>query len=554
MKSPVSLGFFMNTSSRNITIFVFAWLILNLFTAAYVELSSDEAYYWLYGHKLDWGYFDHPPLIAVFNSILDRNILHTELSVRLLSVLSLCGFFYYLFLLIKPQNSTIFILLCSSTVAVHVFGFTSLPDTPLLFFSTAFFYYYQSYVSSENKKNILALCLIIPLLFYTKYHAVLVLLFSLIAYPIVLKRKSFYFIFIISLVLYTPHIYWQITHDYPSIKYHFVERNASEFRWIFVWDYISNQFVFYGTFFIPLAVISIFKYSSRTVIIDRLLKINLIGFFLFFLWSSHKGFVEVNWTLPALSCILYFTYQFYLRSKWGARIITLGGCTSLFILLVLRLHLIFPFIKTPFLDRTNDFRGHKEFVDRIITKTNAMPMVVTRYQEAGLFSYYSNSLIPSINLNGRKNQFNSWNLFPSINGKPHYLLSDNLDSTEVFTKLDRKYTLGFHKRLPAFKGIEVESFTLSTTQLSFKIGEECLKYLDEKSPEHPTFIKIKIKSNKTERAFKLPISTIEKKANSMIFVDLEKSLEKDNYKVEILLYSANFGTWSESWRKEIEVK
>ena len=32
--------------------------------AAVAPLIDDEAYYWLWAQRLDWGYLDHPPLIA----------------------------------------------------------------------------------------------------------------------------------------------------------------------------------------------------------------------------------------------------------------------------------------------------------------------------------------------------------------------------------------------------------------------------------------------------------------------------------------------------------
>lgn len=545
----------MNKKSRNITIFVLVWLVINLFTAGYLELSPDESYYWLYGQKFDWGYFDHPPLIAVFNSVIDRYIYHTELSVRLLSVLSTAGYFYYLYKIIQPKNSTIFILLCTANLATHVFGFTSLPDTPLLLFSGAFFYYFEKYISEENNKNIIALCIVTPLLFYTKYHALLLILFSLIAFPAVFKRKSFYVILFVSLVLYAPHIYWQISHDYPSLKYHFMERNASEFRWIFIWDYLSSQVVFYGPFFVPIAVIALFKYANKLSVKDRLLKINFIGFLVFFLWSSNKGYVEVNWTLPALTCILYFAHLYSQKHKYGKQFVLWGGGLSLIIILILRIHLITPFIKTPFMDRSNDFRGHKELISKVENSIGDKKIVTTRYQEAGLLSYYTNSLVPSINLNGRKNQFNTWNLFSQLNGEPYYLLSDNVDDIEVSTSTGKVYTLGFHERLPAFSGVRLNNVILRKDSLHLKFDERFIKDLREKSPENATFLKIKIHKKDSENdVIKVLISKLNLSKKNTISFPLKKSLEKESYNIEILLYSANFGTWSEKWQQEIEVK
>ncbi len=46
------------------------------------ELQDDEAYYWVYSHFLDWGYFDHPPMTALLIK-MGYAIFHNELGVRL---------------------------------------------------------------------------------------------------------------------------------------------------------------------------------------------------------------------------------------------------------------------------------------------------------------------------------------------------------------------------------------------------------------------------------------------------------------------------------------
>ena len=46
-------------------IFYGMWIILGVFQAALTELQDDEAYYWVFSKYPEWGYFDHPPLIAI---------------------------------------------------------------------------------------------------------------------------------------------------------------------------------------------------------------------------------------------------------------------------------------------------------------------------------------------------------------------------------------------------------------------------------------------------------------------------------------------------------
>ncbi len=38
--------------------------LANTLQAIFTELIYDEAYYWYFSKQLDWGYFDHPPMVA----------------------------------------------------------------------------------------------------------------------------------------------------------------------------------------------------------------------------------------------------------------------------------------------------------------------------------------------------------------------------------------------------------------------------------------------------------------------------------------------------------
>ncbi|RLD73480.1 MAG: hypothetical protein DRI87_03860, partial [Bacteroidetes bacterium] len=62
------------------------WLLLNLVQAFFTELIHDEAYYYFYSTDLAWGYYDHPPMLALLIK-LGSFILPGELGVRLLIVL-----------------------------------------------------------------------------------------------------------------------------------------------------------------------------------------------------------------------------------------------------------------------------------------------------------------------------------------------------------------------------------------------------------------------------------------------------------------------------------
>src|ERR1700743_3208087 len=87
-------------SDKPIWYFLLCWTILNLIQAYTLEIHADEAYYWLYSKFLDWGYFDHPPMVALFIRIGD-SIVHNEFGLRMLTVFASSVSIYLLWLILK---------------------------------------------------------------------------------------------------------------------------------------------------------------------------------------------------------------------------------------------------------------------------------------------------------------------------------------------------------------------------------------------------------------------------------------------------------------------
>ena len=65
-----------------------ALTILRLWAASHVGLVPDEAYYWLWSRTPDFGYADHPPMIAWWIWLSTRVLGDSALGIRALSVLS----------------------------------------------------------------------------------------------------------------------------------------------------------------------------------------------------------------------------------------------------------------------------------------------------------------------------------------------------------------------------------------------------------------------------------------------------------------------------------
>ena len=204
-----------------LTLFLFC--ILNSIQGNYTELLPDEAYYWVYSQYMDWGFFDHPPLVAVWVTI--SNLLFSdELGVRFFSAISYSLMLYLVWITIdhpsKNKYSWLFLLLFASTALLNVYGFITTPDTPLLLFLALFLWAYKLYLTQKNTSIYFILSFAIAGMMYSKYQGVLILLFILLSNWKLITDYKIWLVCLGALVLYIPHIHWQYINDFPSIRYH----------------------------------------------------------------------------------------------------------------------------------------------------------------------------------------------------------------------------------------------------------------------------------------------------------------------------------------------
>ena len=126
------------------------WLGMNFFQAIFTEIMTDETYYFLYGQNLAWGYFDHPPMVALM-TWLSALICKGNLSVRFVTVFMQFFTLVIIWKLIdekKPDTKKValFFIISMSMVMFQAYGFVTTPDAPLLFFASLFLFVYRDFL------------------------------------------------------------------------------------------------------------------------------------------------------------------------------------------------------------------------------------------------------------------------------------------------------------------------------------------------------------------------------------------------------------------------
>lgn len=396
-------------------LFYGSWLLLALAQSASTELIADEAYYWVYSRFPAWGYFDHPPMIAVLIKS-GHAIFNSELGVRLICALLSTFTIVITESLTGKRNPFLFYTIVLSIGVLQIGGFLAVPDTPLLFFTAVFFYIYRRFVQKINWQNALLVGLAVALLFYTKYHGLLIVFFTVLSNIRSLTRWQTWLAGFFALILYVPHLYWQWEHDWMSFRYHLFESNVNTYKFSYTTDYLLGQLLLAGPLagFILLPAAFIYKTKVQT---EKALKYVLIGIYSVFLLSSFRGKVEVNWPMPALIPLIVLSHQFIIDKISWVKPMRIIAFISLLLIIAGRIYLVIDI--GPDNSTKGRFHNNRAWAKAIAEKTGDLPVVFNNsYQRASVFWFYSGK--PSHSHNpywDRRNNYNFWPTESNLLGK-----------------------------------------------------------------------------------------------------------------------------------------
>ena len=409
--------------------FLIVWAGLNLLQAFLTPLNADEAYYWMYSQYLSWGFFDHPPMIALMIRTGDL-FFHNELGVRFLMVLSQTGALFIIWKLIDKEKALntgsvfLFMMIVSILPVFNIYGFIATPDVPLIFFTAVFLLVYKRFLEEENWQNTLFLGLAMAALMYSKYHGALLIILVLLSNLKLLKNPKFYAASLLGVILFLPHLYWQYSNDFPSLKYHLVER-VSGFVPANVPQYLLNQLLIHNPFILPVCIWLIFKKKAKSQF-EKTLNFIVVGFIGFFFISSFRYHVEPQWTaLIAIPMVIILINN--LDFNMGAARYIKWVTIFLFpILLFVRIAFMVDFLPVKYLK--NGYHNNKKRAMDISKIAGDRPVVFTNsYQDAAEYTFYTGKFAHTLNnLNYRKTQYDLWDFEEKIHGKevlyvPHFL-------------------------------------------------------------------------------------------------------------------------------------
>ncbi len=414
-------------NTRGLWILLAVWFIVNLVQSIFTGLLDDEALYWLYGEHLSWGYYEHPPMVAVLIRA-GYSLLNNETGIRLLFILSSTLTMYLIIRLSGTKNYLLFAALFFSALIVNIGGFLAVPDTPLFLFTALFFLAYRRFLDKNDVFSAILWGLIMAGLLYSKYNGILVILITLLSNLRLLKKKNFYISLLTAAILLLPHLIWSIANDFPTLRYHLFERNVHQHQYLtYFSEYIIGQIGING----PL--ITIFLFWMTVVFkpanhFDRSLKYTAIGILLFFLIYSFRGRIEANWTLPALVPMLIITVRSLEKRKKLQPLFYSLAAISIVVFIGFRIYLVHDYLKLPRkIINLSELHRTRAWADTISAKAGGNPVLfLNSYQYASKYIFYTGRPTYTIyDYYQHLTQFNLWSdMAEELQGKT-VLVVDN---------------------------------------------------------------------------------------------------------------------------------
>ncbi len=370
--------------------------ILRLIIAFSLYPGYDESYYYLYSKYLDWSYFDHPVFVALTTGLgvwLTGEV--NQFTIRFGTLILHTFSLFFLYLTSKHlfnKSTALLTLIIASSVPIFqlAFGVFTLPDVPLVFFSTVtLFVAVKEFFPNQNTLDNLSdqkikyipsyklsiLGILIALACLSKYHGFILgigivsFCLTLKQYRIALISRWFWLGIILFLLTLFPLWYWNFNHDWISFKFQLSNRFQSDNASVAPpksYNILNSLVVFisgigflFPTFGFPfwwISFNSLFAQFSQknTLLINKYLLILWVSLPLTFGFTFLGGFTQIlpTWPMPGFWCLSLilgnYAYYWYQKSpQLIKRCLYLSNLIIYTIILVGLLHMNFGLLQKP---------------------------------------------------------------------------------------------------------------------------------------------------------------------------------------------------------------
>lgn len=389
-----------------------------LSSSFFVIPNGDSFYYWEWGRHLALSYFDGPPMIAyamrLFSSIFGHYI-HAINFLGLISLYITLFFIYKSSKLIKDDThfAAMSCLLWILSPLIIQFLFLSVTyDNPLIMTWAASMYAIIRYITFKKTLDIYLIGICFSLMLLSKYTGIILIISFLLFIILNPKHWNFfcnkhsYISAMISLMLFSPVIFWNYQHDWVSFLYQLKTHMNTLPPFVSLCGHFS-RIVEQLNLLLIVPFIALF-FCYKDIKKNEYLQFLYITFFfsvLFFLYLSLHHKIAKHWLLPiTISNVIiysYILYQFRLRKLFLLTFFSYLAISIFFLISYLFFH------------ATMDKSYHDHLLvirSRPIYDKYHLPVVTTNWRLASSMAFFLPNKPPVYALGcGPENEYNFWN-------------------------------------------------------------------------------------------------------------------------------------------------
>jgi len=284
-----------------------------------VPLTSDEAYFIKWANHLDFGYYDHPPMVGWLIYLMSF-LSNSHIFFRLFSVVTTFVTAYVIYktaLLYHVQKDKAILasfIFLASPIDVLLVLMTN--DVSLLFFSSLGTLFLLYSLERERLSYAILAGLFLGAAFLSKYFAVFLMLSLLIFSFYIYGRKSLKNVLIVSFIVslfIAQNLYFNYNNCWNNILFNFFVRTEHNNYSI---DFILRYFLFILYIVTPWGLYYLYKTNfTKNNLFWLLVSILGVAFFIF-LTVSLKNKIGLHWFLifiPYIFLLFSFMDEKYLK-------------------------------------------------------------------------------------------------------------------------------------------------------------------------------------------------------------------------------------------------
>jgi hypothetical protein len=286
------------------------FVLLRIAMIPIIPILPEEAYHWNFARHLDWGYYDHPPMIAWAIAAGRALFGDNPFGIRAVTVLFSAGTTIVLARMaqrfygeVAAVWAGILFTFAPVVLPVSAAGF---PDSPLLFFWALTLALAWAAIEGQDGRRWLAAGGALGAAMLSKYTAVF-LVPSVFLYLALSKRDRRwlatpwpYLAGVIALLVFTPVIYWNWKHEWASFLFQSKGRleESRGFRPVYALQFVGKEALGVFAWTLPLAVAAIRRALRSERPEERFLLAGLPPIVLVFGAISFFRPAHVLWPLP----------------------------------------------------------------------------------------------------------------------------------------------------------------------------------------------------------------------------------------------------------------